>query len=234
MKTLDWKIKVCGVVSVHDARLVVSAGADAIGLNFHHRSLRCVDFPAAQAIADFAAVSKVARVGVFVNHTPAELVRIANACRLDWVQLHGDETPDVMELKASLPGTGLIRALRPEPGPVQPEFDAAMEWHRAGVDAILLDAPRQPPPGSEETEGGDRGSYGGTGRTVDWNLARELVARLPVPVILAGGLTPANVASAIVSVRPAAVDVASGVETFPGRKSGELVQKFVAGANAGW
>ncbi len=234
MKTLDWKIKICGVVSVNDARLAVDAGADAIGLNFFPRSLRYVDLATAQAITVATAGSNVARVGVFVNHDLAEIRRIAETCRLDWIQFHGDERTESMALREVLQATGFIRALQPRPDHPAAALTSALAWHRAGVDAILLDAPRMP---SAETDGNrvaDNAPYGGTGQQTDWNFAQELVHQLPLPVILAGGLTPANVADAIAAVHPAAVDVASGVETFPGKKSSELAQAFVQAANTGF
>jgi phosphoribosylanthranilate isomerase len=231
LKTLDWKIKICGVVSVHDARMAIEAGAEAIGLNFFARSLRCVDPESARAIAASTAGSTVARVGVFVNHDPVEILRFAEECRLDWVQFHGDETPDAMDLRNRLPAAGFIRALRPASGEFATALESALAWHRAGIDAILLDAPRRPPRDANDAglsaDDPDTALYGGTGRPADWKLARDLVNQLPIPVILAGGLTPDNVAAAITAVCPAAVDAASGVESFPGRKSPDLVRRFV-------
>lgn len=220
---LGWTVKICGIVNAVDACLVADAGADAIGLNFWHRSLRSISADEGAAIAAAIADRRVARVGVFVNEDLARMLEIARACRLDWIQLHGDEAPDIV---GQLPGQQIIRALRPVAGTAEEVLAAARMWLRGGAAAILLDAPRLP----RNPEDPDEADRGGTGRRVDPETARSIVSALDAPVILAGGLNPDNVAESIRQVRPAAVDAASGVETFPGRKSRELVARFVAQA----
>ena len=198
------RIKVCGITNLEDALAALEAGADMLGFNFYRRSPRYVT-PEEAAEVVGRMPEGVTCVGVFVNEpAPADVERIARAAGLHTVQLHGDETPDYCR---SLRGLDAIKALR-----VGEDFDVeSVSAH--GTDSVLLDAYV-------------RGERGGTGHTFDWSLAsraRGRVARL----FLAGGLTPDNVAAAVAAVRPYAVDVCSGVETAPGRKSPELMRRFV-------
>ncbi|HJQ31146.1 MAG TPA: phosphoribosylanthranilate isomerase [Pyrinomonadaceae bacterium] len=196
-------IKVCGVTNLEDALAAVEAGAGMLGFNFYPRSPRYVSPEDARRIVERLPES-VTCVGVFVNEPADEVERVAREAGLGAVQLHGDETP---EFCRSLRGLKTIKALRVRAG-----FDAdACALYT--TDAVLLDAYTA-------------GAFGGTGHTFDWTLARqarERVARL----FLAGGLTPDNVAEAVRAVRPYAVDVCSGVETSPGRKSSQLMRRFV-------
>jgi phosphoribosylanthranilate isomerase len=198
------RVKVCGITNLEDALAAVEAGADMLGFNFYARSPRCVSPAEARKIIE-GLPGGVSCVGVFVNEPePADVERIAREAGLDAVQLHGDETPEYCQ---SLRGLTTIKALR-----VGADYhvESAAPY---GTDAVLLDA----------YVAGERG---GTGHTFDWALAaltRERVPRL----FLAGGLTPDNVAAALAAVRPYAVDVCSGVETAPGRKSPELMRRFV-------
>jgi phosphoribosylanthranilate isomerase len=150
----------------------------------------------------------VQTVGLFVNEVVEKINRTADFCGLDLVQLHGDEAPrDAEEVSRRV-----IRALRVKD-------EASLACHEAWqVSALLLDA-------------WVAGAYGGTGETFNWNLAAAVARRRSV--ILAGGLTPENVAEAVRSVRPHAVDVSSGVEAAPGRKDPEKVRAFVRRAK-GW
>jgi phosphoribosylanthranilate isomerase len=197
-------VKVCGVTNVEDALAALDAGADMLGFNFYARSPRYVTPAAARKIIE-RLPEGVSCVGVFVNEpTPAEVERIARAAGLGAAQLHGDETPEYCQ---SLRDLSTIKALRVG-ADYAPESAEAYD-----TDAILLDA----------YVAGERG---GTGHTFDWTratLTRERVPRL----FLAGGLNPDNVAQAVAAVRPYAVDVCSGVETSPGRKSPELMRRFV-------
>lgn len=203
------KVKVCGVTRLEDARAAWAAGVDALGLNFYARSPRCVDVELARALArtrpPFGAV-----VGVFVD-APPELVRARVAdCGLTAVQLHGDEPPEAC---AGL-GVPVIKALR-----VRGPEDVARARTYAlapGVSALLLD--------------GAAPGYGGGGVPFDWSLVIAL-RDVGVPLLVAGGLTPANVADAVRATRPYAVDVASGVETRPGVKDPEAVHAFVRAAH---
>jgi phosphoribosylanthranilate isomerase len=197
------KVKICGVTSVEDALMAVAAGADAIGLNFHPPSPRCVDVEVAAAIAA-ALPAHVWRVGVFVDR-PRDAVRsIAARVGLDVLQFHGSED---VELCRGWSCT-TIKAMRVR--------DATTLASAASypVDFILADAYVDDLPG-------------GTGARVP---PQWLNGVPPERLILAGGLTPENVAAAIRAVRPAAVDVASGVERAPGRKDPEKVKRFIANA----
>jgi phosphoribosylanthranilate isomerase len=196
-------VKICGVTNLEDALAAVEAGASMLGFNFYRRSPRYVSLEDARRILE-RLPETVTGVGVFVNEPPDEVESVAREAGLDAVQLHGDETP---EFCRSLRGLKTIKALRVRQG-----FDAAA-CALYTTDAILLDAYAAD-------------AFGGTGHTFDWALARqarERVARL----FLAGGLTPDNVAEAVRAVRPYAVDVCSGVETSPGRKSPQLMRRFV-------
>jgi phosphoribosylanthranilate isomerase len=144
----------------------------------------------------------VSRVGLFVNEAPWRIREIAGQCGLDVLQLHGDESPDA----CTLPPFRVIKGVRPRTLADLPTLSAYP------VSALLVDAAVP-------------GQYGGTGQRADWHLAREIAARHRV--ILAGGLTPANVAEAVREVRPYGVDVSSGVEATPGRKDPEKVAQFI-------
>jgi phosphoribosylanthranilate isomerase len=198
------RVKVCGITDLGDALAALEAGADMLGFNFYARSPRYVTPAAARKIIE-RLPDGVSCVGVFVNEpTPAEVERIARAAGLGAVQLHGDETPEYCQ---SLRDLTTIKALRVGTD-YTPESAAAYE-----TDAILLDA----------YVAGERG---GTGHTFDWTLATLTRERVP-KLFLAGGLNPDNVAQAVAAVRPYAVDVCSGVESSPGRKSPELMRRFV-------
>jgi len=201
------RVKICGVTSVEEALAAVEAGADALGLNFYPPSPRALDLSTAQAICR-ALPPFVVRVGVFVDQPAAKMMEVAATCGLDCLQLHGAEPPETGEV---LRPRRVIKAFR-----LRTEEDLERLWPYVGaVDAFLLDAyvPGQP---------------GGTGQTFDWALAVEAQQRFPaVPVILAGGLTPENVARAVRQVQPYAVDVASGVERPPGRKDPAKMRAFV-------
>jgi phosphoribosylanthranilate isomerase len=212
-----FRIKICGVTSVADALAAAEAGADAIGLNFYAGSKRCV--PRDEAARIVRAVGERAIcIGVFVNE-PAEEIR--DTCRhagLRTVQLHGDEPP---ELLAELNEFRLVRALR---------LAASRGAEAAASIDALCRAGRVPEMLLIDADCG--GQYGGMGITTDWPAVEDVRHRLAgrLPVALAGGLTPANVAEAIAQARPDAVDVASGVETAPGRKDAERMRAFVEAA----
>lgn len=212
-----FRIKICGITNRQDAVTAVAAGADAIGMNFYAASPRCCAADAADEIS--AAVPRdVCKVGVFVNATEAEIKAAAQRWSLDLVQLHGDEP---VQLLRALRGIPVLRAFRVS-GDLAPAEDYLRQCHESCClpRMALVDA-SQP------------GQYGGTGKTLDWHALANQRARLHgIPLVLAGGLTPGNVAWAIDTVRPWAVDTASGVEAAPGCKSASLVQEFVAAAKA--
>ncbi|HEY6106779.1 MAG TPA: phosphoribosylanthranilate isomerase [Anaeromyxobacteraceae bacterium] len=197
------RVKICGVTRLEDALQAVRLGADALGFNFWSGSKRFLAPAAARSIVE-QLPPFVTPVGVFVNQPEAEIRRAAEESGVRVLQLHGDEPP---ELCARLP-LPVVKAVRvPAPLPL----DALRAYP---VAAFLLDAASA--------------GYGGSGATFDWSLA-EGVAALG-PLILAGGLTPENVAAAVRRVRPYAVDAASGVESAPGVKDVSKMARFIAAA----
>lgn len=212
-----FRIKICGITNASDAHLAARAGADAIGLNFFPKSRRFVELAAARAATE-ALPNTVLKIGVFVNHSAADIQRIATEVGLDGIQLHGDEPASIL---SELPSDKLvIRAFRCGAdglAPFRPYLDACRTAGRT-PDAVLIDANA----GSE---------FGGTGQRADWpRIAAERETLHGLSLILAGGLEPANLATAIAVVRPDGVDVASGVEFAPGKKDGQLVLEFTAAA----
>jgi phosphoribosylanthranilate isomerase len=201
------RVKICGITNVRDARLAARLGADALGFNFYPESPRYIRPARAKAI--IAALPPfVTTVGVFVNEDPGDVMEICRLAGLDAAQLHGDETPAILD---AVHGVRRIKAIR-----VKTEKDVAL-CRRYRTEAYLLDAyvPGQP---------------GGTGETFHWEFAREAAAF--GPIILAGGLTPENVAEAVSVVQPYAVDVASGVESEPGVKDRQRMEEFILRAKA--
>ena len=198
------RIKICGMTSVEDALMAVDAGADAIGLIFWSGSTRAVGVEHAQAITR-ALPPLISTVGVFVNETPDRVRTVADAVGLSGVQLHGDE---VVADWARFP--------RPVLKAMALDRYATSPWQTARA-AILVDAH-------------DPVTIGGTGRTIDWEAARDIAATRPL--VLAGGLTPDNVADAVALVAPWGVDVASGVEQAPGVKDAARVRAFVQAVRA--
>lgn len=202
------KAKVCGLTRADQARAIVDMGVDAIGINFWPKSKRYIALGDARDwLAELAGA--VTRVGVFVNAGVAELESAFASGLLDALQLHGDESP---EFVAKLIERGLP-VFKAHGGKDESLIDEAANFRGA---TILLDA-------YAPTE------YGGTGATMDWSLGARVVKAAPErQVILAGGLTAENVATAIEQVHPFAVDVASGVESTPGIKDLAKVEAFLA------
>ncbi len=194
--------------------VVVGAGADAIGLNFYPRSKRFVTLE--QAAANSAAIpSGVAKVGVFVNASLNEIAAAISAASLDLVQLHGDEPPEfIAEIRQPV-----MRALRWGTAGSKPidEYLARCSSLQFLPQMLLLDSQAE-------------GQFGGTGATADWQQIAQWRKACAIPLVLAGGLTPQNVAAAVAAVHPNAVDTASGVESSPGRKDAAMVQAFVDAA----
>ncbi len=213
-----FRIKICGITSPEDALSAVNLGADAIGLNFYEPSPRFVSLEMAAKIAT-EVVDSVRKIGVFVNADPSTIQTACDAARLDGVQLHGDELP---EFAARPFGCSVIRVRRLDPQGIAAIKDDLSACQTAGrlPDAVLLDAMTA-------------GQYGGTGETVSWPGLVDYQKWLGgVPLILAGGLTPENVAEAIRTVCPDGVDVASGVESSKGVKDISKVQAFITEAQA--
>lgn len=205
------RVKLCGFTRPADAAAAVRAGADYLGLNFWPRSKRFVSGDAAAAVAEAArAAGPVTLVGLFVDQAEAEIVATAARLGLAVVQLHGDEAP---ALGAALAAHGL-EVWKAHAVAGAADVARLGAWPAA---AHLLDAPSA--------------GRGGSGQTFDWALAARAVAD-GHRVVLAGGLTPANVAAAVAVVRPWAVDTASGVEQAPGLKDADKMAAFVAAVRA--
>lgn len=221
-----FRIKICGITNPEDARVAADAGADALGFNFFAGSKRYINFLAAKKLIESGSLD-CAKIGVFVNHTADELNEIAQAVGLDVVQLHGDQPPSyLLDVERRFPILRVYRIGESGFVPLKTDLLMCAKFGRE-PDAILLDA-------LAPTE------YGGTGRRLDWTTLADRIELLnfdrvePLRLILAGGLTPDNVAEAIRFVRPYGVDVASGVESIPGRKDPEKVRAFVAEARRGF
>ncbi len=197
------RVKICGITKLEDAKLAVELGAHAIGLNFYTQSPRSITPAAAAELVD-RLPPFVMTVGVFVNWEAEPTVALCRALHLSAAQLHGDESPRVVDEVASQ--MQVVKALRVGQGNPPPPYAK----YRSAA-AFLIDA-AQP------------GQFGGTGTTANWHLARTVAQSHRV--ILAGGLSPENVGEAIRVVRPYAVDVASGVESRPGRKDPAKLQAF--------
>ena len=214
-----FKIKICGLTRAADAIAATDAGADAVGVNFYAGSRRFL--PAEDARPIVAALpAAVRKVGVFVNASADEVAAQADAAGLSCVQLHGDEPAEML---AQLPTElSIVRAYRCDArglAPLAEYLDACRELDRA-PSAVLIDS-----------DTNVAGEFGGTGRVASWELiARDRALLGQMPLVLAGGLTPENVAEAIDAVRPDGVDVASGVESAPGEKDPSLTRQFVSSA----
>jgi phosphoribosylanthranilate isomerase len=199
---MTW-IKICGVTSVEDAEHVVAAGADAIGLNFVPSSKRRVSVEQARLLVA-AIAGRVEVVAVVAEPNDAQVRELRDGLGIEWLQLHGAE--DAARTAELLPHAFKAVAIATSD---DARHAASFPGQRLLVDAKVP------------------GSTGGTGQVFDWQLVRELTER---QLILAGGLTPANVARAVRELAPFGVDVASGVETAPGKKDPDLVAAFVKAA----
>jgi phosphoribosylanthranilate isomerase len=200
------RIKICGLTREEDARAAIAAGADALGFVFYPPSPRCVDLDRAARLARLAPPF-VSAVGLFVNAEPKDVREALSAAPLHLLQFHGDED----EAYCRQFDRPYIKAARMKPG-----FDLlqyALAFPTA--QAILADAFAE--------------AYGGGGKTFDWRL---IPSGLPKPLVLSGGLDETNVGEAVARVRPAAVDVSSGVEAAKGIKDAAKIRAFVAAARA--
>jgi len=196
------KIKICGIKTINDALAAMDAGADLIGFNFYPKSPRYVEVGMCRNIMSVVRQDGRAQsVGVFVNAAVGEILATMETLGLNLAQLHGDET---IEMLNQLDGKG-FKAFRGIPESVD-------GFVRSESPAFLVDA-------------SVKGVYGGSGITADWTAAAELAKKYPL--LLAGGLTPENVAKAVSRVKPWGVDVASGVESAPGEKDARKMKAFV-------
>jgi phosphoribosylanthranilate isomerase len=204
------KVKICGITNWSDARRAVAGGADFLGFNFYPASPRYITPAKTRRIVN-RLPKGVCAVGIFVDAPPEKILAAAEKARLDYVQLHGEESPAaVAQLKKSLP---VIKAIR-----VRAPFRLSQLAPYKGADALLLD-------------GFDPKQVGGSGKTFDWAIARRAGKRYRI--FLAGGLTPENVAQAIATATPFAIDVCSGVEAQPGKKNPARMKAFLDAAIPG-
>jgi len=198
------RVKICGITNTADAKAAIEAGANLLGFNFYDKSPRHITEEEAVEVRS-RLPKRVKAVGIFVNESPADVVALRQSLKLDAVQLHGDEPPEaVAEIAPLVP---VIKAFR-----VEPEFPLATLDEYSKAFAFLFDAAHT-------------GQYGGTGHTTDWDVARR--ASLSHRIILAGGLKVENVGAAIRIVRPYGIDVASGVESSPGKKDHGRLREFI-------
>lgn len=199
-------LKICGVTNLSDATELTELGVSAIGINFWPHSKRYCSPKDASTFTSHLA-GDILRVGVFVNNSRPLAADLIDECLIDVVQLHGDETLGDIQffLDQNIPVIRAVSALKLPDYPL-PEKNFA----------LLIDTPA----GSE---------YGGTGKTFDWSLAADFKKAHPAtPLILAGGITPANAAEALAAVHPAALDIASGAELSPGQKDLDKVRALLA------
>lgn len=210
------QVKICGITKVEDALAAIDAGADFLGFNFYPKSPRYLTVErCTELTAAVHSRSSAICVGIFVNETIERIEHILRQCHLDLAQLHGEETPAMV---AAFNGRA-FKAFRGT-GERHAEYAAARlplsQREREGELPVFLVDAYSPT------------HYGGTGHTADWVAAQPLAAQYPL--LLAGGLTPENVAEAVQQVHPWGVDVASGVERAPGVKDPAKVKAFVRAA----
>jgi phosphoribosylanthranilate isomerase len=196
------RVKFCGMTRPDDALVAARVGADAIGLVFYAPSPRAVSLDVARAIVSVLPPF-ISVVGLFVNAAHETVSEVLDQVRIDVLQFHGDEPADDCQRY----GRPYIKACRVGEGT---DVEALAREH-VGAAALLLDTY-------------DPALVGGTGKTFDWERVPH---RLPLPLILAGGLTPENVAEAIRAVRPYAVDVSGGIEAAKGIKDAQCMQRFM-------
>ncbi len=196
------KIKICGLMSIADVKMCVADGVDFIGVVFAESPRRVTKEEAGRITEEVPPGIK--KVGVFVNEGEEVVRDMAECCRLNVLQFHGEETPDYC---SRFEGFEVFKAFR-----LKDEKDL-ISMPPYNVNAFLLDAFVE-------------GAYGGTGKTFNWKLAVE-AKKFGKPIVLSGGLNPENVGGAIMKVRPEIVDVSSGVESAPGKKDPDKVREFV-------
>ncbi len=202
-------VKICGITNLDDARIAAMLGADALGFNFYTKSPRFISPDATREIINEIGES-VVTVGVFVNEPVERVQRVASETDIDMIQFHGDETAGYVEECKKRCGLEVIKAFRIS------EASDLSTIEDYPIDFILIDAYSPI-------------LYGGTGEKTDWDLAQRFAEEHP-KVYLAGGLNAENVKIAIQTVRPYAVDVASGVESVRGQKDHKKLEEFIRNA----
>jgi len=196
------RVKICGITRVEDAKASLDLGADAIGFVFYPKSPRYIEPTKAKDIVSYVSPF-ITSVGVFVNESLENIISIANTCKLDVIQLHGDEQQDIID---KIPRK-IVKAIR-----IKDETDLQRFNLYSDVDAFLLDTFVE-------------NKLGGTGQVFDWKIAEK--AKSKGKIILSGGLNPDNIAEAISKVKPYGVDVSSGIELMPGKKDYALARRFL-------
>jgi phosphoribosylanthranilate isomerase len=209
-------VKICGIKTLKDALAAIQAGADYLGFNFYPKSVRFIEKSACAEITSMLKREhpQVKLVGVFVNSPVDEIKDILQNCHLDLAQLHGDETPEMVESFNGQAFKAIRLTSESLETSVYPFLQSAIRYplQESALPALLIDA-------------AVKGVYGGSGVTADWAAAAKLAQQYPL--LLAGGLTPENVADAVRQAQPWGVDVASGVESAPGEKDAEKMSTFV-------
>jgi len=194
------KVKICGLTNFEDAAAAVDMGADLLGFNFYPKSKRYIPLSEAVVIID-KLPTFVDVTGVFVNATAEHIKEVGEQCFLNWIQLHGDETPDFCDSVSSF-GIRVIKAIRVKSAA---DIEAAQRYY---TDAILFDA-------------FDSASYGGTGKSFDWDMIDQIHKR----IFLAGGINSKNAVGAI-ETGVFGIDVCSGIEKEPGKKDHEKMKQL--------
>ncbi len=217
-------IKICGIKTLPDALAAIEAGADYLGFNFYSKSVRFIE---KSVCAEITSVLKrehpqIKLVGVFVNSSVEEIKNILQTCQLDLAQLHGDETPEMVSALNGLAFKAIRLSAETSVDPFLRSATSSVSIRESVTESVdkpvlLVDA-------------SVKGVYGGSGVTADWDAAAILAKKYPL--LLAGGLTPGNVAEAVSRVRPWGVDVASGVESAPGEKDARKMVEFVKAVRA--
>jgi phosphoribosylanthranilate isomerase len=202
------KVKICGITNLEDALTSVRYGADMLGFNFYEKSPRYVAPNDARNIAENVS-DNIWKIGVFVNMEPYRIDEFVSHIGLDAVQLHGDEDAGFVDKLRGKTSAKIIKAVR-----IRRDADS-IDLASNNADLILLDTLTN--------------QYGGSGTVFDWSILDQF-GEERTNLILAGGLTPANVADAVKTMRPYAVDVASGVESSPGKKDPDKVSAFIRAA----
>jgi phosphoribosylanthranilate isomerase len=193
------RVKICGITNPTQAKAIADLGADTLGFICVNSSRRYVNNSQIKEMVEILA-PKIKKIGVFVNVTQEEIKKLVEDTGLTGVQLHGEETPQFCrDLRQLLPSVEIIKAIRVQ----NQESLWSTENYVNDVDTLLLDAY-------------DPQRHGGTGKTLNWDLLKEFYP--PLPWLLAGGLTPNNIALALKQVRPNGIDLSSGVERSPGDK----------------
>ncbi|MFC1709639.1 phosphoribosylanthranilate isomerase [Candidatus Omnitrophota bacterium] len=200
------KVKICGITNIKDALHAVWGGTDVLGFVFYRKSKRYISPQRAKRIIEILP-PWVFKVGLFVNENISSVKKIAQRCKLDFIQLHGDENQAYLR---KLKGYHTIKAIR-----VKDKVDFG-GLDNLECDLLLFDTY-------------SRFEFGGTGKKFNWNLSKE-IRRIRKPYIISGGLNPYNVHKAVKMFRPYAVDVSSGVESRPGKKDEKLIKNFIKNA----